>query len=375
MKKRFVALIILFSTASIFLGFRVVGLWQKKSQAGLVVTTPGQTHTVLLNNKPVGQTPFSSKTVSAGETNLSIGDYSTQITLTSGTETVVRRTQASVEAFSFGDTVWLEKTAGPAMLSVLSDPEEAGVVVNGEVAGTTPLVVSDISPGTHTVQVKKEGYRPSIVDLRISPSYRTYLSSDLMLLPVDVDLTQDSPKRLSTVKAVSTNFFKVYDFSSNNSLLYSDTSSWVKGVLFFIDLFEVDLDDFSYFVDYRGIIYNSKGKEISLDNVSESDQESVAVAYLGQGSSGEEISEEGKSALLALRQAVSPTQKKALVLSTGIGWLRVRQEPSLNSVEVTKVTVGSKYLYLEETESWVKIQLEDGNTGWVYADYVDIIEE
>ena len=47
-------------------------------------------------------------------------------------------------------------------LLVISSPVGAEVLVNGKAAGTTwePLRVEDVTPGTHSVRVQKEGYRP-----------------------------------------------------------------------------------------------------------------------------------------------------------------------------------------------------------------------
>ncbi len=374
MKKHFIALIIFFIFASIFLGFRVFGMWEKTNRAGLVVTTPGQTHTVLINNKPVGETPYSGNNLTPGEVTLGIDNFSTQINLEAGTETVIRRTICSADKFSFGDSVWLEKSAGPAMLSILAEPEETEVLIDGESKGFTPLALSEIAVGTHTVELKKDGYRPTIIDLNITPGYRTYLSSNLMLFPFDVHLKKDNPHKISLIKSLSNSAFKVYDFSTKKQILYSDTKAWSKGIRFFIDLFELDLPVFNYFVDYRGVIYDSNSEIINPDNLEESESDVITIGYLGKGDF-ETLPEESADSLNQLKQALSKLTKKAVILSTGTGWLRVREKPSLNSGEITKVNVGDKFVYLDEQNSWVKIQLEDSSSGWVYADYVEIIEE
>ncbi len=374
MKKKFIVLNLVLFVLVVFLAIRIVGLWKGSTGAGLVVTSPGQTNKVLINGKHVGETPFSSKSLTAKEVTLSVGSYSTQINISSGTETVVRRVLGPSAAFSFGVNVWLEQTSSPPSISVLSEPEGGEVLVDGVSVGVTPVLVSDINAGTHTVQVQKQGYRPSIVDLNITHGYRTFLYADLMLFPLNVDLANDSPKKVLLINDVSSEFFKVYDLSSTNPLLYSDTASWAEGVVFFIELFDLELPAFDYFVDYRGVLYNQRGNELAFENVSETDAAGVSVGYLGQDKL-EELPEEVRKTVMSLKQGLYPLHKKAVVLNTGTGWLRVRDEPSLSSAEITRVNVGSTFTYVDESGDWVQIQLEDETLGWVYKDYIEIVEE
>ena len=44
-------------------------------------------------------------------------------------------------------------------ISISSSPSGAEIVMNGEARGTTPQTFSDISPGTYTIRVAKQGYR------------------------------------------------------------------------------------------------------------------------------------------------------------------------------------------------------------------------
>ena len=77
-----------------------------------------------------------------------------------------------------------------------------------------------------------------------------------------------------------------------------------------------------------------------------------------------------------LTGVVPPTNGKvATILPTGRGWLRVRSTPGLTGDEVTKVDVGNEYKVLEEGSGWIKIQIDETTEGWVYATYIDIVEE
>jgi hypothetical protein len=47
-----------------------------------------------------------------------------------------------------------------AEITILSHPLGADVIVDGELMGTTPLVLSDLEPGSHVVQIRLSGYDP-----------------------------------------------------------------------------------------------------------------------------------------------------------------------------------------------------------------------
>lgn len=59
---------------------------------------------------------------------------------------------------------------------------------------------------------------------------------------------------------------------------------------------------------------------------------------------------------------------------TPTGWLRVRDEPSINGVEIDRLDAGDEYELLDEQNSWYKIKLEDGD-GWISSEYATKKEE
>lgn len=73
----------------------------------------------------------------------------------------------------------------------------------------------------------------------------------------------------------------------------------------------------------------------------------------------------------------SPTPlpaKRLKILDTKVGFLNVRQGPSLSAKIVQKVKPGETFAYLQKQEEWYQIQLED-STGWVFGDYVEEIKQ
>ncbi len=60
---------------------------------------------------------------------------------------------------------------------------------------------------------------------------------------------------------------------------------------------------------------------------------------------------------------------KVLILNTPTGFLRVREDASIASKEITKVKPGESYELLEEKTNWFKIKIDDKTTGWISSQY------
>lgn len=58
-----------------------------------------------------------------------------------------------------------------------------------------------------------------------------------------------------------------------------------------------------------------------------------------------------------------------VIKETPTGFLRVRQEPSVNASESAQVKPGDKFELLAEQEGWYKISYEKGKEGWISAQY------
>ncbi|OGK36652.1 hypothetical protein A3F03_00905 [Candidatus Roizmanbacteria bacterium RIFCSPHIGHO2_12_FULL_41_11] len=61
-------------------------------------------------------------------------------------------------------------------------------------------------------------------------------------------------------------------------------------------------------------------------------------------------------------------QSTITIGETPTGWLRVRDEPSLEGKEIGKVNTGEKYNLLDEQSGWYKIKIAD-QEGWVSGEY------
>lgn len=79
------------------------------------------------------------------------------------------------------------------------------------------------------------------------------------------------------------------------------------------------------------------------------------------------------SAETKLPATSSATLKKGTVVvkETPTGWLRVREEPSLNASESGRVNPGEEFPLMDEQEGWAKIEFQKGKTGWVSSQYIE----
>jgi len=69
----------------------------------------------------------------------------------------------------------------------------------------------------------------------------------------------------------------------------------------------------------------------------------------------------------------TPNVTSLEILSTGVGYLNVRDEASILGNIIIRVLPGETYEYINEDNGWYEIILGDNNTGWVFGDYVRII--
>lgn len=70
------------------------------------------------------------------------------------------------------------------------------------------------------------------------------------------------------------------------------------------------------------------------------------------------------------------TKKEYIIVKENeLGFLRVRERPTIYSSEAARVKPGDKFEILEEDQGWYKISYELGEEGWVSSLYVERIEE
>ena len=71
---------------------------------------------------------------------------------------------------------------------------------------------------------------------------------------------------------------------------------------------------------------------------------------------------------------VTPTVaviRKAKIKQTALGYLRVREKPSVSSREIAQVSAGDEFVIMEEVPGWVKIRLLNNQEGYVSTTYIE----
>lgn len=67
--------------------------------------------------------------------------------------------------------------------------------------------------------------------------------------------------------------------------------------------------------------------------------------------------------------AATPVIAKVTILQTPTGFLRVREDASINGAEIARVLPGDVLELLEEKPDWFHIKLKDGKDGWISSTY------
>ncbi len=229
-------------------------------KSGISIQSTPDNAAVFIDNKEAGKTPFEDNNLTAGEIAVKIdkdgASWLNYVKLTGKTVTVINRDLAKDIASSSGEVLTLDKGKG---ITVISNPSDAGVEIDGKAMGNTPITLN-IDSGDHTVLVTHQNY--------LNRSIKATLPNDFNLT-ISVDLA-----------------------------------------------------------------------------LSEADLTTIAVPVISQ-------------------------TPEVVVKKTPTGFLRVRDQASLNGKEIGQVNSGDKLILLEEFRGWDRVKLTDGTEGFVSSAYVE----
>lgn len=74
------------------------------------------------------------------------------------------------------------------------------------------------------------------------------------------------------------------------------------------------------------------------------------------------------------KSATSSATLKLKIQETGIGYLNVRENPSLTASIIGRVNPGETYEYKDKRDNWYEITLEATFSGWVNGEYIEEIK-
>jgi len=150
-----------------------------KTAALQVTSTPNSS--VFMDGKLLGKTPYYSDQVASGNHTIKLSasevSYTTQVTLTSGTLTVINRELADNFSAQSGENLWLNPGLSGTLL--ISRPQDTEITIDGKFFGSAPKLVENLKDGDHEVQLSKAGYTTRQFAIKTSSKYR--LTADVTL--------------------------------------------------------------------------------------------------------------------------------------------------------------------------------------------------
>lgn len=176
----------LFIIASSFLlaGCTIPFIEQK---AGLQVTVNPQAN-IFLDGKALGQSPYYSETLKAGQYTVKVtsldpalSSWEGKVALNPGVLTYVERQLSSDNSKSHGHTLSFEQLTkkDSSEVSIISSPDMVSVTIDGVPSGFTPLKTDSITVGPHTFTLSSPGYQDKIVKASVKAGQRLVINAQL----------------------------------------------------------------------------------------------------------------------------------------------------------------------------------------------------
>jgi uncharacterized protein YgiM (DUF1202 family) len=282
--------------------------------------------TVFVDGNQVGQTPFYNDKIKSGEHTVKIvpdnsGSDSVlekKVNLVSTVLTVVDYTFGSKQSDNAGQILSLDKISSrdKAALSIISDPDQAVVKVNGDPKGFSPVMLENLDPGNYTLSISSPGYEErTIPNASLIAGYQ---------LKVEVKLAQK---------------IEGFEEASSSGQTLSDQSATVT--------------------PETSITPTGPAKKTTPTPTPKATPTSTSSSdNTGSGSSD------------------TVAKPYVLVKSTPTGFLRVRSTPDATSSdnEIGQAKPGDKLPYLGKQQSgWYQVTFND-QTGWVSGTYVQLVQ-
>ncbi|MBI4098135.1 MAG: PEGA domain-containing protein [Candidatus Levybacteria bacterium] len=174
-----------------------------------VTSVPGAQ--VFIEGKYAGKTPLClcelPQLLKAGDYNIKLipsktgfKNYEQKITIYQGVLTVVDRTFEVEDGASTGSIITLSPIENEkSELLVVSFPNKAQVILDSNLAGTTPLLLKEITPSDHEIQVLKDGYKEKTIKVKAIERKRLEV---IMNLGIKLDINAQEKRASSSAVSV-----------------------------------------------------------------------------------------------------------------------------------------------------------------------------
>src|SRR3989344_9144058 len=156
-------------------------------KAGLQVSIKGnEKANIFIDGINIGQTPYSSDDLKPGRKAVKLvpetpdeATYETTITISAGNITVMTWTFGKTLDESGGEVFELSKASNKNKneLSIVTNPDNIGVKVDGQSKGLSPLILDDLAEGSHSLTVTAPGYVERTSSPKLVKGYRLTITS------------------------------------------------------------------------------------------------------------------------------------------------------------------------------------------------------
>jgi len=190
MNKKAILIVAILIAVLGFGGYKLLSLRTRGTSGLKVLSTP--TASIFLDDKLIGKTPYDDKYAS-GEYILKLVpegisaqtvSWQGKITLNPQVLTYVNRELGTSELTSAGETLTLEKISNSqTQLAVITQPDGATVIIDGQDKGTATATPIDVTAGEHELAVKSPGFTTRTVRVATATGYKLLVNIQLALAP------------------------------------------------------------------------------------------------------------------------------------------------------------------------------------------------
>ncbi len=181
---------------------------------------------VFINTKEVGTTPYEGQNVPGKvivklvSVDGSFPDYQTEVNLSAGVKTVIRRNFGATDQESSGEIVSFESgSLFQASMAIVTFPDSASLSLDEKAVGLAPLKLTNLQKRNYKLAISSQGYKTS--ELTVTPQDGYLLTAIIKLAKIT---DQNSPTILPEVQipkvkilTTSTGFLRAHEDPSLGS--------------------------------------------------------------------------------------------------------------------------------------------------------------
>ena len=236
----------------------------------------------------------------------------------------------------------IETKAG---VKILSQPQQSAVFINNEEVGKTPYEDADLSAGEYNIRIQNSDFLWQGV-VKLNAGTITIVNRDLSKDPISSAgeiLTLEKGKGVTIVSKPVAAEVEINGKNHGQTPISLDLSSAEH---------TINLSHTNYLNrSIRAFVPENYKLVINADlAISEADLSSINTPTITQTA-------------------------EVLVKNTPTGFLRVRDKPSLNGLEIGRVNPGEKLILLEELSGWVRIRMANEKEGYVSSAYISKVSD